>query len=128
MLVHLATSHPGNPFVLPEAAETLAAGSLLLNGTSPFACSAASCPLTCHKRGMLVHPRFNALQGFVLGQYGLLYALQHEEQVERLFVFNMPLALNSKLRPELAAYKSPIPFMRPGSVSGAGCNGCGEQV
>jgi len=47
----------------------------------------------------------------------LLYALEHEEQVSRLFILNTPLALNSKLRPELAAYKSPIPFLRPGNVS-----------
>lgn len=53
----------------------------------------------------------------MLGQYGLLYALEHEEQVERLFILNTPLATNSKLRPELAAYKSPIPFLRPGNVS-----------
>jgi hypothetical protein len=53
----------------------------------------------------------------VLGQYGLLYALEHEDQVERLFILNTPLATNSKLRPELAAYKSPIPFLRPGNVS-----------
>jgi hypothetical protein len=57
------------------------------------------------------------LQGYVLGQYGLLYALAHEEQISRLFILNTPLALSSKLRPELAAYKSPIPFMRPGNVS-----------
>lgn len=59
----------------------------------------------------------SCLQGFVLGQYGLLYALEHEDQVERLFILNTPLALNSKLRPELAAYKSPLPFLRPGNVS-----------
>jgi hypothetical protein len=57
------------------------------------------------------------LQGYVLGQYGLLYALEHEDQISRLFLLNTPLALSSKLRPELAAYKSPIPFMRPGNVS-----------
>lgn len=56
------------------------------------------------------------LQGFVLGQYGLLYALQHEDDVERLFILNTPLATNSKLRPELAAYKNPIAFLRPGNV------------
>jgi hypothetical protein len=56
-------------------------------------------------------------QGYVLGQYGLLYALQREDAIDRLFVLNTPLALSSKLRPELAAYKSPLPFMRPGSVS-----------
>ncbi|WIA12811.1 hypothetical protein OEZ85_006441 [Tetradesmus obliquus] len=55
------------------------------------------------------------VQGYVLGQYGLLYALAHEDQISRLFVLNTPLALSSKLRPELAAYKSPIPFMRPGN-------------
>jgi hypothetical protein len=53
----------------------------------------------------------------VLGQYGLLYALAHEDQISRLFILNTPLAVSSKLRPELAAYKSPIPFMRPGNVS-----------
>jgi hypothetical protein len=59
------------------------------------------------------------MQGFVLGQYGLLYALAHEDQVERLFILNTPLATNSKLRPELAAYKNPIAFLRPGNVSDA---------
>lgn len=61
-------------------------------------------------------------QGYVLGQYGLLYALRHEESVDRLFILNTPLALNSKLRPELAAYKSPIPFLRPGNVSHQPCH------
>eukprot|EP00775_Hariotina_reticulata_P012653 gene12653-12780_t len=55
------------------------------------------------------------VQGYVLGQYGLLYALRHEENVDRLFILNTPLALNSKLRLELAAYKNPIPFLRPGN-------------
>ncbi|KAF8067235.1 choline monooxygenase [Scenedesmus sp. PABB004] len=56
------------------------------------------------------------VQGYVLGQYGLLHALEApEDAVSRLFVLNTPLALSSKLRPELAAYKSPLPFMRPGS-------------
>jgi hypothetical protein len=63
------------------------------------------------------------MQGYVLGQYGLLYALAHEEQVERLFILNTPLATNSKLRPELAAYKNPIAFLRPGNVS-YGCLFC----
>lgn len=53
----------------------------------------------------------------MLGQYGLLYALEHEDQIDRLFILNTPLATNSKLRPELAAYKSPLPFLRPGNVS-----------
>lgn len=61
--------------------------------------------------------RFMPVQGFVLGQYGLLYALTNEQDVDRLFILNTPLALNSKLRPELAAYKRPISFLRPGNVS-----------
>lgn len=67
---------------------------------------------------MLLFPMHLPSQGFVLGQYGLLYALANEELIDRLFILNTPLALNSKLRPELAAYKSPIPFLRPGNVSG----------
>lgn len=55
------------------------------------------------------------VQGFVLGQYGMLYALEHPDQVARLCILNTPLALNAKLRPELAAYKAPLPFMRPGN-------------
>ncbi|GIL86908.1 hypothetical protein Vretimale_15552 [Volvox reticuliferus] len=55
------------------------------------------------------------VQGFVLGQYGLLYALEHPDQISRLLILNTPVALNAKLRPELAAYKSPLPFLRPGN-------------
>ncbi|KAK9823169.1 hypothetical protein WJX72_000799 [[Myrmecia] bisecta] len=53
------------------------------------------------------------VQGFVLGQYGLLYALQHSEQIEKLIILNTPVGLKTKLRPELAAYKSPLAFLRP---------------
>jgi hypothetical protein len=55
-------------------------------------------------------------QGYILGQYGLLHALRNEAAIERLFILNTPLATSSKLRPELAAYKAPLPFMRPGNV------------
>ncbi len=66
---------------------------------------------------VLVHAAYcTCTQGFVLGQYGLLYALEHPDQVARLCILNTPLALNAKLRPELAAYKAPLPFMRPGNV------------
>jgi hypothetical protein len=60
-------------------------------------------------------PAGSPAQGFVLGQYGLLHALAHEADVARLLVLNTPLSLKAKLRPELAAYKSPLPFMRPGA-------------
>lgn len=53
------------------------------------------------------------VQGFVLGQAGLLYALEDEESVSKLVILNTPLSLKSKLRPELAAYQNPIAFMRP---------------
>lgn len=56
-------------------------------------------------------------QGFVMGQFGLLYALKHPEQVCRLLVLNTPVSKDTKLRPELAPYKAPFAFMRPGNVS-----------
>lgn len=67
------------------------------------------------------------MQGYILSQYGLLYALEHSDKIERLLLLNTPLALNTKLRPELAAYKSPLPFMRPGNVSG-GSESCMSSV
>jgi hypothetical protein len=43
----------------------------------------------------------------------MLYALQHSDKVARLLVLNTPVATNTKLRPELAAYKNPVAFLRP---------------
>lgn len=65
--------------------------------------------------GLSKRPFALLVQGFVLSQFGLLWALAHQASVERLFILNTPLALGSKLRPELAAYKSPLPFLRPGN-------------
>ncbi|KAI8464082.1 MAG: cytidylyltransferase family-domain-containing protein [Monoraphidium minutum] len=53
------------------------------------------------------------VQGSVLSQYALLWALDNPGLVERLVILNTPLAASNKLRPELAAYKNPIPFLRP---------------
>eukprot|EP01026_Neomeris_dumetosa_P062325 TRINITY_DN5894_c0_g1_i2.p2 TRINITY_DN5894_c0_g1~~TRINITY_DN5894_c0_g1_i2.p2 ORF type:complete len:269 (-),score=45.45 TRINITY_DN5894_c0_g1_i2:258-1064(-) len=53
------------------------------------------------------------VQGYILGQFGLLYALSQEDKIDRLIILNTPVALKSTLRPELAAYKAPLPFMRP---------------
>lgn len=53
------------------------------------------------------------VQGYILGQAGLLYALREEHNIAKLIILNTPLALNSKLRPELGAYQNPIPFFRP---------------
>ena len=50
----------------------------------------------------------------MLGQYALQYALTEEDSIARLVILNTPLSLKSKLRPELAAYKAPLAFMRPG--------------
>jgi len=49
----------------------------------------------------------------VLGQYGLLFAQQHDELISKLVILNTPVDLKSALRPELAAYKNPISFLRP---------------
>lgn len=61
----------------------------------------------------LPRPYAVVVQGYVLGQYGLQYALQHADDVAKLVILNTPLNLKSKLRPELAAYKAPLAFMRP---------------
>lgn len=58
----------------------------------------------------------------MLGQYGLLHALEHQQDVARLLILNTPLATKTKLRPELAAYKNPLPFLRPGSKPFDGYN------
>jgi hypothetical protein len=51
--------------------------------------------------------------GFVLGQYGLLWARQRADQVEKLAILNVPLGRKTALRPELAPYKAAMPFLRP---------------
>lgn len=43
----------------------------------------------------------------------MLYALRNSDKIAKLIILNTPVGLKSKLRPELAAYKSPLPFMRP---------------
>lgn len=65
------------------------------------------------KIGLLGKP-FNVLtHGFVLGQYGLLWALRHRQDIQHLAILSTPLGQNTSLRPELAAYKAAVPFMRP---------------
>ena len=54
-----------------------------------------------------------ALQGFVLGQYAMLWAMQNPDKVEKMVILNTPLGLKTKLRPELAAYKNRMAFLRP---------------
>jgi len=66
------------------------------------------------------------VQGFILPQYALLWALANEGKVERLMVLNTPLATSSKLRPELAAYKNPVAFMRPKGFAGDLYNASGS--
>lgn len=39
--------------------------------------------------------------------------MQNPDKVERLVVLNTPLGLKTKLRPELAAYKNKMAFLRP---------------
>lgn len=49
----------------------------------------------------------------MLGQYGLLYALKNSDAVDKLVILNTPLDTKAALRPELAAYKNPLSFLRP---------------
>lgn len=58
-------------------------------------------------------PYVLVVQGYILGQYGLLHALAREQDVAKLLILNTPLSIKAKLRPELAAYKSALPFLRP---------------
>eukprot|EP00195_Chlamydomonas_chlamydogama_P017034 CAMPEP_0202894956 /NCGR_PEP_ID=MMETSP1392-20130828/4247_1 /ASSEMBLY_ACC=CAM_ASM_000868 /TAXON_ID=225041 /ORGANISM="Chlamydomonas chlamydogama, Strain SAG 11-48b" /LENGTH=374 /DNA_ID=CAMNT_0049579815 /DNA_START=22 /DNA_END=1146 /DNA_ORIENTATION=- len=62
------------------------------------------------------------VHGYILGQYGLLYALANPDKVDRILILNTPVSRGSKLRPELAAYKNPLPFMRPGNKTFDGAN------
>ncbi|KAL6764006.1 Alpha/Beta hydrolase protein [Haematococcus lacustris] len=66
------------------------------------------------------------VQGYVLSQYALLWAQQNERKVSRLLILNTPLSTNSKLRPELAAYKTPLAFMRPKTFDGMMFNATGS--
>lgn len=54
-----------------------------------------------------------SLQGFILGQYAMLWALSNPDKVDKLVVLNTPVGRKSKLRPELAAYKTKIAMFRP---------------
>ena len=58
-------------------------------------------------------PYFVVTHGFVLGQYGMLWALQHPNDVAKMYIINTPVGANTKLRPDLAPYKNPMSFMRP---------------
>ena len=49
----------------------------------------------------------------MLGQFGLLYAQQNLDIIQKLVILNTPVDVKSALRPELAAYKNPISFLRP---------------
>ena len=63
--------------------------------------------------GLDKQPYALVVHGFILSQYALTYALEHPDQIDRLMILNTPVSKSSKLRPELAAYKNPLPFLRP---------------
>ena len=54
-----------------------------------------------------------SVQGFVLGQFAMLWALSHPDKIDKLVVLNTPVGRKSKLRPELAAYKQKMAMFRP---------------
>jgi pimeloyl-ACP methyl ester carboxylesterase len=60
------------------------------------------------------------VQGYVTAQYALLWALEHEQDVEGLVILNTPLSTKAKLRPELAAFKPALPFLPKPSSFDAG--------
>lgn len=60
------------------------------------------------------------VQGYVTAQYALLWALEREQDVERLIVLNTPLSTKAKLRPELAAFRPALPFLPKPSTFDAG--------
>jgi pimeloyl-ACP methyl ester carboxylesterase len=64
-------------------------------------------------RDPLKQPFVLIAHGYILGQVALLWAARNQDKVAKLVILNTPLSLKSKLRPELAAYKAPIAFMRP---------------
>ena len=43
----------------------------------------------------------------------MLWAMQNPDKVEKMVILNTPLGAKSKLRPELAAYKNRMAFLRP---------------
>lgn len=61
----------------------------------------------------ITKPLALCVQGYVTSQYALKWALENPGLIARLLILNTPLSKKSSLRPELAAYKTPLPFMRP---------------
>lgn len=43
----------------------------------------------------------------------MLWAMRNPDKVEKMVILNTPLGSKSKLRPELAAYKNRMAFLRP---------------
>ncbi len=60
----------------------------------------------------------------------MLWAMQNPEKVEKMVILNTPLGSKSKLRPELAAYKNRMAFLRPDPKvsSCVCCDFCKHQV
>lgn len=95
-------------------------------------CAATVCCLrsrsTCSgSPGLGSGPVVLVVQGFVLGQFGLKWALQHPDRIAKLVVLNTPLTAKARLPGQLAAYKAPMAFMRPkGTFDGAIYNAGGS--
>lgn len=60
----------------------------------------------------------------------MLWATQNANKVEKMVILNTPLGAKSKLRPELAAYKNRMAFLRPDpKVNSCACGDvCKHQV
>ena len=58
-----------------------------------------------HKLQVDESPYVLVTQGFILGQYGLLYALKNKDDIEKLVMFNTPLLKKTPLPPVLKSVK-----------------------
>lgn len=58
-------------------------------------------------------PVILVVHGYILGQYGLKWALENADKVEKLVILNTPLTAKAQLAPSLAPYKNPLSFLRP---------------
>ena len=55
----------------------------------------------------------NCTQGYILGQYALLWAAENPDLIDKMIILNTPLSLDTPLPPYISPYKNPVPFLRP---------------
>uniref|UniRef100_A0A061QYM8 Haloalkane dehalogenase n=1 Tax=Tetraselmis sp. GSL018 TaxID=582737 RepID=A0A061QYM8_9CHLO len=68
------------------------------------------------------------VQGYILAQYALLWALDNPDRIDKLVILNTPLSTKAKLPPYLAPYKNPLPFLRPKGTFAADMHNAGGSA